>query len=331
MAFPFRPMRRQLLCGAAAGLVLPAFGQTSATPASAGLRILTTGPAGTIPDIVARRYAEQLAGAHPAGVMVDNRVGAAGRLAVAALKQAPPDGQTILLAQGAVASVYPFLYPKLAYDPAVDLRPVSVAAEAVMGLAVGPLVPATVTDIRGLVDWARANPSQASYGSPGVGTLPHLMVALMAADAGVAWTHVPYPGGPAALIDLMAGRLAALSLPEGILRPQLAAGKLRVLAVSGTQRSTFLPNVPSVAEQGFPRLVMREWFGFFLPGGASPAAVESASRAIRDAAKQPALQTALSDAGMTTVATTPDDMRRRIAEELPFWQRALATTGIQAE
>jgi tripartite-type tricarboxylate transporter receptor subunit TctC len=331
------PTRRQLLLGGTAmftdalGGALPAWSQTGPAALGTALRILTTAPGGTIPDIVARRYAEQLAPAHPAGVVVDNRAGAAGRIAVAALKQAAPDGQTLLLAQGAVASVYPFLYPTLAYDPAADLRPVSVAAEALLGLAVGPLVPAAVTDLRGLLEWARANPAQASYGSPGVGTLPHLMVALLSADAGLGWTHVPYPGGPPALVDLVAGRLAALALPEGLLRPQLAAGRLRVLAVSGTRRSKFLPDVPSVVEQGLPRLAMREWFGFFLPGGATPAMAEAASRTIREAARQPALQAALADAGMTASAGTPDELRQRIADELPYWQRVLASTGIRAE
>jgi tripartite-type tricarboxylate transporter receptor subunit TctC len=337
MALHSTPTRRRLLLGgmgiltSGLGGTPPALAQAGPAASGTSLRILTTAPGGTIPDIVARRYAEQLAPAHPAGIVVDNRAGAAGRIAVAALKQAAPDGRTMLLAQGAVAAVYPFLYPNLSYDPAADLRPVSVAAESLLGLAVGPLVPAAVTDLRGLLEWASANPAQASYGSPGVGTLPHLMVALFAGDAGQVWTHVPYPGGPPALVDLMAGRLAALALPEGLLRPQLAAGRLRVLAVSGTRRSVFLPDVPSVVEQGLPRLAMREWFGFFLPGGATPAAAEAASRTIREAARQPSLQAALADAGMTASAGTPDEMRQRIADELPYWQRVLASTGIRAE
>lgn len=334
MALAHHPTRRALLSSGAAlacATVLGAPTRAAHAADAAALRILTTAPGGTIPDIVARRYAEQLAQARPGGIVVDNRAGAAGRIAVAALKQAAPDGATWLLAQGAVASIYPFLYPKLAYDPQADLQPVSVAAEAVLGLAVGPLVPASVTDLRGLVDWVRANRAQASYGSPGVGTLPHLMIALLAAEQGLDWTHVAYPGGPPALIDLMGGRLAALALPEGLLRPLRDAGKLRVLAVSGTQRSAFLAGVPNVAEQGFPSLAMREWFGFFMPGGTAPASIETASRAIREAARQPALQAALADAGMVAVASTSDAMRQRIADELPHWQRVLATTGVRAE
>ena len=334
MAVHSNPTRRRLLCSgtALAGAALLGLPARAAHAAEApALRILTTAPAGTIPDIVARRYAEQMASARPAGIVVDNRAGAPGRIAVAALKQAAPDGAAVLLAQGAVASVYPFLYATLAYDPQADLQAVSVAAEAVLGLAVGPLVPASVTDLRGLVDWVRAHRAQASYGSPGVGTLPHLMIALLAAEEGIDWTHVPYPGGPPALVDLMAGRLAALALPEGLLRPHCDAGRLRVLAVSGSQRSAFLAGVPSVVEQGFPSLAMREWFGFFLPGATAPATAEATSRLIRDAARQPALQAALADAGMVAVASTPQAMRQRIADELPHWRRVLTATGVRAE
>jgi len=311
------------------GLHLGAGAQPATAPNS--LRILCTAPGGSIPDIVARRYSEHLGGRYAGGVIVDNRGGAAGRIAVAALKQAAPDGATLLLAQGAVATVYPYLYDKLAYDPITDLKPVSVAAEAVLGLAVGPAVPESVTTLRQFVDWLRANPAQANYGSPGIGTLPHLMGALLAHEAQMSWTHVAYAGGPAALLDLMAGRLTALSLPEGLLRPHLAAGKLRVLATSGATRSSFLPNVASVAEQGFPKLVMREWFAFFMPGGTAQAMVDETSRALQQAAAQPALRASLADIGMLAVAGSANDMRERIAQEQPYWRGVIGATGIRAE
>ena len=284
-----------------------------------------------MPDIVARRYAEHLSARYPGGVIVDNRAGAAGRIAVAALKQAAPDGNTWLLAQGAVATVYPHLYDKLAYDPVADLRPVSMAAEALLGLAVGPAVPDSVVTLEQLVDWLRSHPAQASYGSPGVGTLPHLMVALLANEARLDLTHVPYAAGPAALVDLMSGRLSVLALPEGLLRPLQAAGKLRVLATSGAARSSFLPGVASVAEQGYPKLVMREWFAFFMPAGATAVALEAASQTIRQAALQPPLRAALAESGMLAVTSSPAELATRIATEQPFWRGVLSATGIRAE
>jgi tripartite-type tricarboxylate transporter receptor subunit TctC len=304
----------------------------TATPASAStLRILCTAPAGTVPDIVARRYAEQLSPRYPGGVVVDNRVGAAGRIAVAALKQAAPDGNTWLLAQGAVATVYPHLYDKLAYDPVADLRPVSMAAEAVLGLAVGPAVAELVVTLEQLVAWLRSHPAQASYGSPGVGTLPHLMVALLAIEARLDLTHVPYVGGPPALVDLMSGRLSVLALPEGLLRPLQAAGKLRVLATSGAARSSFLPGVASVAEQGYQKLVMREWFAFFMPAGATAVALEAASQTVRQAALQPPLRAALGESGLLAVTSSPAELAQRIAAEQPYWRSVLKATGVRPE
>ena len=319
--------RRQFLACVAGLYALP---MARAQP-SGNLRILCTAPGGTVPDIVARRYAELLGAAYPGGVIVDNRGGAAGRIAVAALKQAAPDGATLLLAQAAVATVYPYLYDALAYDPLLDLKPVSMAAEAVLGLAVGPAVPDSVTDLAKLIDWIRQNPSKATHGSPGVGTLPHLMVALLAREAKVDWQHVPYPGGPPALIDLMAGRLAALALPEGLLRPFLAAGKLRVLATSGSTRSSFLPQVASVAEQGFPKLVMREWFAFFAPRGTAAAVVDGLSASLQRVAQQPGLRSALGDAGMLAVASTAAELRERIVLEQPYWRGVISATGVRAE
>ena len=328
--------RRDLLlrsAALAAGLGATGLTQAQTAPAqgAAPLRILCTAPGGTVPDIVARRYAEQLSPRYAGGVIVDNRAGAAGRIAVAALKQALPDGNTWLLAQGAVATVYPHLYDKLAYDPVADLRPVSMASEAVLGLAVGPAVPDSVNSLGQLVEWLRSHPAQASYGSPGVGTLPHLMVALLANESRLQLTHVPYAAGPAALVDLMSGRLALLARPEGLLRPLAAAGKLRVLATSGSARSSFLPGVASVVEQGYPKLVMREWFAFFMPAGATAATLDAASLLIRQAALQASLRGALGESGMLAVASTSAELGERIAQEQPLWRAVINATGIRAE
>ena len=303
----------------------------AAAQATGALRLLCTAPGGSIPDIVARRYAEQLAGRHGGAVVVDNRPGAAGRIAVGALKQADADGGTMLLAQGAVATVYPYLYEKLAYDAGIDLKPVSVAAEATLGLAVGPAVPGSVNNLREFIDWMRTHPGQANYGSPGAGTLPHLLSALLAHEAKAEWQHVAYAGGPQALVDLMGGRLAMLILPEGLLRQQHAAGKLRVLATSGSGRSEFMPGIPTFVEQGHAGLVVREWFAFFAPGATSQTVVDAAALQIRQAAAGLASSGVLRDIGMLAVASTPVQMGERIALEQRYWQRVLNLTGIRAD
>jgi len=326
--------RRRFLCHSGAGLAALGLARpypVAAQSAPGALRILCSGPGGSIPDIIARRYAEHMGTRQAGSAVVDNRAGAAGQIAVSALKQASPDGATVLLAQGAIATVYPYLYAKLAYDPAVDLKPVSLAAETTLGLAVGPGVPAEVRDLRGFLDWARRNPKSSNFGSPGVGTLPHLLGVVLFREAQVEAQHVVYAGGPPAMVDLLGGRIAALVLPEGLLRQHQVAGKLRVLATSGSTRSVYMPEVPSFVEQGFPTLVMLEWFAFFMPGATPPATVERVSQSIREAAVNPQLGAGLGETGMLAKAGTPLALAERIAVEQRYWQGVMRSTGIRAE
>jgi tripartite-type tricarboxylate transporter receptor subunit TctC len=305
----------------------PVGAQMQSTP----LRILCSGPVGSIPDIVARRIAEQFSAGGGRATFVENRPGAAGQIAVNALKAAPADGSTLLLAQGAVATVYPYLYAKLAYDPVLDLQPVSLAGEMTLGLAVGPAVPASVATIRELVDWMRANPKLANAGSPGTGTLPHLLEAMLFREADVPWQHVVYAGGPPAMIDLLGGQIAVLVLPEGLLRQHKAAGKIRVLATSGSQRSSYFPDVPSLVEQGFRDLIVREWFAFFMPASVPSAVIETTSQALRTAIARPELMAAFTESGMAAASSTPAALSARIATEQRYWQPIIRAIGIRAE
>jgi tripartite-type tricarboxylate transporter receptor subunit TctC len=191
------PRRRVLIAGAAAAgaaVCHPAsFGQTATSAKQERLRVLCTGPAGSVPDIIARTFGEALVGVFAQQVVVDNRPGAAGRLAVQALKSAPPDGSTWLLGQGAIASLYPALYGKLGYDPARDLVPVSLAAEMNLGVAVGNAVPPEVADTRMLIEWMRRHPGQANAASPGTATLPHILEVMLFDQAGLDWTGAMFP------------------------------------------------------------------------------------------------------------------------------------------
>ena len=191
-------------------------------------------------------------------------------------------------------------------------------------------MPVSVTTLGEFVAWGRLNPSLANFASPGTGTLPHLLGAAFFREAGVAWQHVPYPGGPPALLDLMGGRIAALVLPEGLLRPHLAAGRLRVLATSAAARSAYLPQVPTFVEQGWPSLVMQEWFAFFMPGATPAASLEAASLAVQLAAADTGVKSTFADAGMVAAASTPLALAGRITAEQAYWQGVVRATGIRA-
>lgn len=326
--------RRKFMERSAALSMLLGFGLHGvgrAQPRTGQLRVICSGPAGSIPDIVARRIAEQMTADFPGGVLVDNRPGAAGQIAVNALRQAPADGSTALLAQGAIATVYPYLYSKLAYNPEVDLKPVSMAAEATLALAVGPTVPNSIGNLREFIDWTRQNPKLANFGSPGIGTLPHLLGAALFHEAKVNFQHIVYAGGPPAIGGLLGGHISSLILPEGLFRQHRVAGKLRVLATSGQTHSEYFPDVASFAEQGHRELVMREWFAFFMPGQTSAAHVDLVANSVRKAVAKPQLVAAFGDAGMGAVSSTPSALDAKIIAEQKYWQKVLQSTGIRAE
>jgi tripartite-type tricarboxylate transporter receptor subunit TctC len=330
---PATDRRRFLRAGAAglAALAALSFDRRAAAAQGDPWHILCSGPAGSIPDLVARAVGEQLSITRGQRAIVDNRPGAAGQISVAALKAAAADGSTLLLAQGAIATVYPDLYARLAYDPAVDLQPVSLASEMSLGLAVGPGVPGDVTTLAGLIAWMRKHPDRANIGSPGTGTLPHLMAAMLFHQEGIAWQHVAYSGGPPAVTDLVGGQIAALVLPEGLLRQHHLARRVRVLATSGPARSNYLPEVPSFVEQGRPDLVVKEWFAFFASGRVSNDIVEATSSALREAIARPALSAAFAAAGMTPASSSPAALSARITSERQTWQRVLRANDIHAD
>jgi len=264
-------------------------------------------------------------------IIIENRPGAAGQLAISGLKTGPTDGSALLLAPGAIATIYPSIYSKLTYDPLADLSPVWAGVEAVLAIAVGPAVPTQIGNVAALMEWMKANPQLANVGSPGLGTPPHLLEAMLFRQAGVDWTHVPYASGPPAINDLLAGRIAAVVLPEGVLRPHHDAGKISVISTSGVKRSAFLPSIPTFAEQGFDKAVLTDWFGVFSPGAAAPAVVDAASLGLRQALAKNEFLNALAPMGMTVASLTPGDMKARIAAERRQWEIAVKENGIRAD
>lgn len=289
-------------------------------------------PAGSAGDSVARRVAEKIGGTSYSKLpgFVENKPGAGGRIAVETLKNSPADGSVLALAPVSALSVYPHIYPKLAYKPE-DVTQVSIGAIMFHGLAVGPAVPAEVKTLKDFIAWAKANPSQANYGSPGAGSMPHLLGALLGMRAGVELKHVPYRGTVPSITDLVGGQIAAAMNPSGDYLQHIKTGKVRVLATSGRKRSPYLPDVPTFTELGYPDITSEEWFGFYAPAKTPAATIAAANAAITQALKDKAVVDALATVGLVAHPSTPKEMAADQKAEYDRWGPLVKQIGFTSE
>lgn len=322
--------RRRLLTSAGllatAGTAAPAWAQT-ARP----LRIVLGFAAGGGTDALGRALAESLKGAYPGGVIVDNRVGASGRLAVQAVKAAEPDGHTVLFTPDFALTVYPHTFTKLGYDPVADFAPVAVAAKSGYALCAGPAVPAAVKDLRDWLAWVKANPGSNSYGSSGAGTTLHLAGAMIEHAAGVKLNHVPYKGGALSMQDVMGGQIPVSINAVGEALPLQMAGKLRVLATFGAQRNPFLPAVPTVAESGYKDVVSEAWLAFLLPARTPQDAVARLAQAVNQATASSELKERFAKFGMETQTGGPAPLAALIESDTRRWAPVVKAVGFKAE
>ncbi|HVR52071.1 MAG TPA: tripartite tricarboxylate transporter substrate-binding protein, partial [Pseudorhodoferax sp.] len=242
-----------------------------------------------------------------------------------------PDGATLLLIPMFALGIYPHTYTQLAYNPVTDLAPVSLAAVFEYAIAVGPSVPDSVTNVPQLMAWFKANPASASLGYPASGSTAHFIGVKLGRSAGVEIAHVGYRGGQPAILDMLAGQIPGVVCPIGELTQQLKAKKCRVLGLSGAQRSRFAPAVPTLAEQGYKDLVVKEWFGIYLPAAASAEVVERANQAIRVAVTDPALSEALLAMGFEPAASSPAELASLLAADSARWGELVRTIGFRAE
>lgn len=326
--------RRHVLGAALGTCALAAF-----TPRAAQAQVVEQAkiyygfPAGSAGDIVCRQVGAKLAGSPYTKLqaVVENKPGAGGRIALDALKIAPADGSVIALSPWSALSIYPHVYSKLSYDPVKDFVPVSTGAIIHHGFAVGPLVPASVKTIKDFLAWAKANPTQANYGSPAAGSTPHFIGALLGLNTGTDLKHAPYRGSVPGIADVVGGQIAAMCTPAGDFIANHKAGKLRVLATSGAKRLPFLPEVATFAEQGFPELTVEEWFGFYAPARTPDAVVATANAAINAALKDPAVIEALGIVGLIAQGSTAAEMAASQKREFERWGPLVKKVGFTAE
>ncbi|HET6827441.1 MAG TPA: Bug family tripartite tricarboxylate transporter substrate binding protein [Ramlibacter sp.] len=323
--------RRQVLQASLGAAMLAAL-KPAAAQTVEQVKIYYGFPAGSAGDSVARRVGEKLGGSQYTrnAAVVENRPGAGGRIALDVLKTAPSDGSALALTPFSCVSIYPHIYTKLSYAPQ-DFVPVSIAAVMHHGLAVGPLVPASVKTVREFLAWAKANPNQASYGSPAAGSTPHFIGALLGMNNGVDLKHVPYRGSVPGVTDVVGGQIAAMVTPSGDFIPNHKAGKLRILATSGRQRSPFTPDVPTFAEQGFNEFVVEEWFGFYAPPKTPSLLVGRANTAINAALRDKVVVDSLATVGLIARGSTPQEMAASAKTELDRWGPLVKRVGFTSD
>lgn len=313
-----------LLLAAGIAAVPAALAQIGEQP----VRIVFPFAAGGSGDALARLLAEHMRTSLNVPVIVDNRTGAQGRLGVQAVKAAPPDGKTILLTPVAPMSVYQHVYKQLAYDPIADFEPLSQVATFDFAIAVGPQVPAKT--VKELVEWVKANPDKGSYGTPAAGTLPHFFAVSFGKAAGLDLRHVGYRGSAAAMADLIGGQIAIVVTTTSDVLEQHKAGTVRVLATSGTQRSPFLPDVPTFKEAGYA-IQGDGWYGTFAPAKTPPDVVAALNKALVAAVQVPVVKERLLSFGLVPTGTSAADMLKIQKADADLWEPAVKASGYTPE
>jgi tripartite-type tricarboxylate transporter receptor subunit TctC len=293
------------------------------------IRLVVPYPAGGPTDVVARILANGLSAKLKQSVVVENRPGgAAGTVGGRVVVGAEPNGYTLLVSQVGSLTIAPSLY-KLDYDPLRDLTPIAIVAVSPEILTVNPTVPAN--SLAEFVAYARANPGKLNFGSPGTGTLPHIIGEQLQLATGTKITHVPYRGAAPAVTDLLAGCVQLMIDSTSVLLTHIVSGKLRGLAITSERRIPQMPNVPTFAEAGYPQLTESLWTGLLAPAGTPAAVVATLNGAINDVLKTSDVQQAYARLEVETKVVKPDEFKTFMAAEAKKWAQVVSAAGIKGE
>jgi tripartite-type tricarboxylate transporter receptor subunit TctC len=287
-------------------------------------------PPGGATDLIARMLADRLRGAYATSVIVENKPGAAARIAVDYIKSADADGSEILFTPDFPLTVYPHSFRALSYDPIRDLVPVSPVSRSALTFAIGPAVPDRVATLADYVAWCRANPDKAVFATTSAGGTPHFVGAMLASAAHVALTPVHYRGGAPALQDLVGGHVPASVNPIGETLPFANSGMLRILAVTSAERSKFLPYVPTMHELGY-NVVLDSWLGAFVPARTPPEIVRALNAAIGEAVSSPQMIESLAKIGSEPKYETAERFAATLRADMERWGPVVKASGFVAE
>ena len=327
----FETTRRQLMGWGAAGLTglaVPAVTRAQTAWPSKPIRLVVPfAPCGSS-EIIARAAAVEIGKVLGQSVFVDNKPGAAGNVAMAEVARAD-DQHTIILGHIGTLAVNPFIFDKLPYDPIKDFRPVSLLAKVPSLYLVYPELP--VKNLKEFVAYAKKNPGKLNYGSAGNGSAGHLAMEYLKMTTDIFIVHVPYRGTGPQLTDLMAGRLDAASVGASAVLQFIKAGKLRCIATGSAQRIAQLPDVGTVAEQGYPGFEMTQWYGLLAPASLPQTATDKLAAAAAKAMKEPAVLERLALDAAIPVGSTPAEFAKFIAQEQQRWKLVVARAKIKPD
>ena len=293
------------------------------------VRYVVAFAAGDSPDIVARLVADRMSRLWDQQMVVENRVGAGGTIAGAAVAASPPDGYTLFHCNIASSAIAAAIYPKLPYDPLRDFAMVSRIATTANALIAHPSLPAK--SVAELVAYAKAHPGKLSYGSPGVGTSPHLSMELFKLAAGADIVHIAYKGAMPALADLMGGQIPVMLANLPALLPHILSEKTRGLAVTSAQRSAKLPSVPTMVESGIADYVVTSWYGMCAPAGTPVPVLDKLHSDLTKTLQAQDVQQRLADLVIDVAPTGRDEFTAFVRAEMARWARVVKEARIPTQ
>jgi tripartite-type tricarboxylate transporter receptor subunit TctC len=316
-----------VLCALAALAAAPALGQQGYP--TKPVRVIVSFPPGSTPDIAARTLAPALHQALGQPFVVENRSGAAGNIGADAVAKAAPDGYTLLVSTNGPVAINQLLYSELPYDPMKDLAPIALLVRAPQILVVGTAVPAT--DFKSFLAYAKANPGKMSYGSVGNGSASHLTMESLKHHAGIDIVHVPYRGFPAAVTDLVGGRIQTMfAIASGVL-PQIEAGKMKPIAITSEKRWPGAPDIPTVGELGYSGAESYAWIGLLAPAKTPPDVIATLNAATVKALAAPAQREGLEKQGFEVVGGSAEAFDQYRHAEAARWGGVIKRTGAKVE
>lgn len=293
------------------------------------IRLIVPYAAGGGTDVMARAFAQRLASALSVQIVVENRTGAGGNIAASAVAKAAPDGYTLFFGAAGPLAVNPALYDKLPFDPVKDFAPIGLVGSMALFLTVPASMP--VKSVKDLVAMAKAKPGQLNYASAGIGGTTHLAMEVLKTETGANLTHVPYKGTAAGVADMLGGNIQVIFDAWTSTSPHVESGKLKYLAVSTTARSALAPQVPTMAESGFPGFNVFVWYGILAPAGTPSEVVDKLGRETLKVMAQPELKEAFARLGMEPMSGGPEPFAAFIRSETVKWAKIVRDAGAKAE